>query len=86
MTFTKDELATLNNGPIMQLSYNSLRLIKDLVGPIKPYQGIPMLLKEPAKYSVISVLELMTKVKKGSGEYQKIIASSVKKKGYSQST
>ena len=39
-----------------------------------------MLLKDPAKHSVRSVLDLMTKVKKGSGEYKKIIATSAKRK------
>ena len=76
----------LNKGSIMEQSNNSIRLtIKDLVEPGKHYQGIPLLLKEPDKYSVSSVLELMRKVKKGSGEYRIIVASSVKEI-YSQST
>ena len=76
---SRAEVAILNKKPRMEQSYNSLRLIlKDLKGPGKPYEGIPMLLIEPAKHSVSSVLEQMTKVKKGSGEYRKIIATSVR--------
>ena len=78
---SKAEIASLNKKPIIEQSYHSLKLIiKDLIGPGKPYEGIPKLLKDPAKHSVSSVLELMTKVKKGSGEYRKIIATSVKRK------
>ena len=78
---SKAEIESLNKNPIIEQSYHSLKLIiKDLIGPGKPYEGIPKLLKDPAKHSVSSVLELMTKVKKGSGEYRKIIATSVKRK------
>ena len=63
---SKAEIAILNKKPIMEQSYNSLRLIlKDLIGPGKPYEGIQLLLKDPSKHSVSSVPELM---KKGSGE------------------
>ena len=65
----------------MEQSYHSLRLIiKDIIGPGKPYEGIPKLLQDPVKHSVSSVLELMRKFKKGSGEYRKIIATSAKRK------
>ena len=64
---SKAEVAILNKKPIMEQSYHSLMLIiKDLIWPSKPYEGIPKLLKDPAKHSVSSVLELMTKVRKGS--------------------
>ena len=68
----------MNQKPILEQSYNSLRLIiKDIVGPCKPYQGIPLPLKDHDKSSV---LELMTKVEKASGEYRKVIAVSIKRK------
>ena len=47
---SKAEVATLNKKPIIEQSYHSLRLLlKDLIGPCKPYEGIPKLLKDPAQ-------------------------------------
>ena len=46
---SKAEIETLNKNPIIEQSYHSLKLIiKDLIGPGKPYEGIPKLLKDPA--------------------------------------
>ena len=50
---SKADVAILNKKPIMEQSYHSLKLIiKDLIGPGKPYEGIPKLLKGPSLSTV----------------------------------
>ena len=73
---TKAELEILNQGKILPQSYNSfMRIIKDLIGEGKKYQGAPLMIVNTKKHSVSTIGALMAKVKKGSGEYRKIIAS-----------
>ena len=52
-----------------------MRIIKDLIGEGKKYQGAPLMIVNTKKHSVSTIGALMAKVKKGSGEYRKIIAS-----------
>ena len=52
-----------------------MRIIKDLIGDGKKYPGVPILDKNTKEHSVSTVKDLMIKVKKGSGQYRKIIAS-----------
>ena len=48
---SKTEMETLNKNPILEQSYHSLKLIiKDLIGPGKPYEGIPKLLNVQTFY------------------------------------